>query len=217
MSLKTILGAAGCVLFLGTGVAAQLPTMSIAVGQTYAWRDTNQTPFETESLGNLGGGGSFRFGSGVFSFEPGVLVTTKGTSTTSGGEETRLKLDYIELPILGMITIGPSNKVRPFVGAGPVIGLEMRCRIEVLAENTKEEVGCDLPNSATFDRHKVDLSVAGLAGVDYALPSSRRLGLQARYTHGLRNISDSEDPDLEIRNRALSVFLTFSFPLNPDF
>jgi opacity protein-like surface antigen len=217
MSWKLRLGTAATVLLIGSAAHAQMPSLNIMVGPTYATRETNGPAFESDPIWTIGGGGGFRFGKGTFGFEPAVLIVSKGTSQTEAGVENRLKLDYIELPVLGIVTLGSGSKLHPFIGGGPVVSLEMRCRVESIDGNSKEEIGCDLPNAATFDRHKIDLGVAGLAGIEYALSSSRRIALQARYTHGLSNISDTEDSALEIRNRAWSIYLSYSLPLKPDF
>ncbi len=223
MHWTTSLGAAAASLILVVAAAttiaplhAQMPVMSISVGPTIASRETNGLAFETDPMAAMGGGGGFRFGTGMFSVQPEVLIISKGTKRPNDFSEERLLLDYIEFPLLGIVTAMRDRKVRPFLGAGPVLSLEMRCRVQFVEENSKEEVGCDLPNASTFDRSKVDYGVAGLAGIDYALSPTRRLSLQARYTHGFRNISDSDDGTLEIRNRALSFFVSYSFPLSPD-
>ncbi len=217
MSWKSPLVAIACALVLSSDVAAQLPSMTILVGPTRAARETNAPAFVTEPLWTIGGGGGFRFGTGTFAIQPEVLIVSKGTSSVDGDTETQLRLDYIEFPVIGMITLATGRKLRPFIGAGPVLELEMRCRVHFLQDNSKEEVGCDLSNAATFDRRKIDVAVAGLAGVDYALGGSRRLSLQARYTRGFTNISDAEDRTLEIRNRAFSMYVGLTFPLQPDF
>ncbi|MEO5510160.1 MAG: porin family protein [Longimicrobiales bacterium] len=217
MSLKVRLATAATALLIGSAAHAQMPSLNIMVGPTYASRETNGPAFESDPIFTIGGGGGFRFGNRTFGFEPGVLIVSKGTSQTDGDVDNRLKLDYIELPVLGIITIGSKSMLHPFIGGGPVVSLEMRCRVESIRGNSKEEIGCDLPNSATFDRHKVDLGVAGLAGVEYAISSSKRIALQARYTHGLSNISDTEDSALLIHNRAWSFYVSYSLPLKPDF
>jgi hypothetical protein len=216
-SLKNTLAAFACALLLAADASAQLPTMTVLVGPTRGERETNGPAFETDPLWSMGGGGGFRFGTGVLAIQPEVLIVSKGTKLVEANSESRLKLDYIELPVLAIITPTPQARIRPFVAAGPVLSLEMRCRVQFVSDNSKEEIGCDLSNAATFDRKKIDYSAAALAGVDYRMDGVRRISLQGRYTHGFRNISDAEDRELQIRNRAFSVYVGFTFPLQPDF
>jgi hypothetical protein len=217
MSWTARIGIAVVALVISADVNAQMPSLNIMVGPTYASRETNSPTLESDPIVTIGGGGGFRFGMGTFAVEPGVVIVSKGTKQVAGDIETRLKLDYIEIPVLGIITLAPQSRVHPFISAGPVLSLEMRCRVERVEENSKEEIGCDLPNDATFDRHKVDLSLTGAVGAELLLSGSRRLSVQARYTHGMRNISDAEDATVDVRNRAFSFYIGFMLPLKPDF
>jgi hypothetical protein len=219
MSLKLSLAAAACALLLTADAHAQGTLFNMRFGPTFGWRDTNQSAFESDGMMQVGGGGGFRFGKGALSFEPNALIVgknTKGPDVNVPGDEMRLKLQYIEFPLLGVLTLNRDAKVRPFLAAGPVIDLEMRCRVEFVDANSKDEVGCDLETTATVDRHKIDFGVAGAAGIDYRISENRRISLQARYTHGLSNISAADDPALVLRNRAVSVYLGYSFPLRTD-
>lgn len=218
MSLKLSFGAAACAVLFASAAQAQSTLFNVHLGPSYAWRTANEASSESKGMLSAGGGGGFSFGKGALSFSPSIFIvgkSTKMSDPTTGGE-TRLKLQYIEFPLLAIVTPMQSKAVRPFFGAGPVVDLEMRCRVEFVVANSKDEVGCDLQSSSTFDRHKVDLAVAGIAGVDYRLSENRRLSLDVRYTHGLRNISDSDDRALQIHNRAVSVYLGYSFPLKAD-
>lgn len=216
MKWKASIIAAAATL-VASAASAQSPVFFVKIGPTYAWRPVNQADLESDGMTAFGGGGGVRIGNGTLSFQPEILISGKGTSVDTDAGETRLKIEYIEMPLLAHLKLPARGKFRPFVVAGPVIGLEMRCRAEFVDGPSRDEVGCDLQTEATFDRNKVDILATGGAGLGYSVGGGRQLGLEARYTHGFRNISDNDDnPDFEIRNRSISVFVSYSFPLNPD-
>lgn len=218
MSLKLSLGAAACALLLSANAHAQGTLFVMRFGPTLGWRDTNQPAYESKGMVQFGGGGGFRLGKGALTFEPNAVIVGKNTKTpdTAPGTVKRLKLQYIELPLLGVLTLNRDARIRPFISAGPVLDLEMRCRVEFVDATSRDEVGCDLQTTSTIDRHKVDFGVAGAAGLDYRLSENRRFSLEARYTHGLTNISAAEDKTLSLKNRALSFYVGYSFPLRTD-
>ncbi|HEX6693948.1 MAG TPA: porin family protein [Longimicrobiales bacterium] len=215
MKWKASLFAAVATL-VASAASAQSPVFFVKIGPTYAWRSVNRPELESDGMTAFGGGGGVRIGNGRIAFQPEILVTGKGTSRDNDVGETRLRIEYIEVPMLAHLTLGRHGKFAPFLVAGPVVGLEMRCRAQFVEGNSRDEVGCDLSTDATFDRNKVDILAAGGLGLGYSVGGGRQLGLEARYTHGLRNISDNDDdPGFEIRNRSVSVFLSYSFPLDP--
>jgi hypothetical protein len=201
--------------------SANAQTMfNVRVGPTFASRYSNEASQKSKGLVAMGGGGGFRIQKGAFSFDPAIMIVIKGTESAdpvTNGKQ-RLKLQYIELPLVGTATLFTSGRLKPFIEAGPVIDLEMRCRVQFISSDKQQQddVGCDLQSLSTPDRHKFDFSVAGGGGLDYNLEQNRHVLLEVRYTHGLSNISDSDDRSLVIRNRALSVYIGYSFPINPD-
>ena len=215
MKWKASIIAAAATLY-ASAASAQSPVFFVKIGPTYAWRTVNQAEFESDGMTAFGGGGGVRIGNGRIAFQPEILITGKGTSIDTDVGETRLKVEYIEMPLLAHLTLPTRGKITSFAVAGPVVGLEMRCRAQFVEGNSRDEVGCDLSSESTFDRNKVDILATGGFGLGYSVGGGRQLGLEARYTHGFRNINDNDDnPDFEIRNRSVSVFLSYSFPLDP--
>jgi Outer membrane protein beta-barrel domain len=71
-------------------------------------------------------GGFVRLSAVGFSVQPGLYYTTKGASSADFPEATGVhdftKLDYIKIPIVIRIHVGPL-----YVGAGPAIGIKLSC------------------------------------------------------------------------------------------
>jgi opacity protein-like surface antigen len=217
MSIKLTIGAVLSALSLASAAHAQT-LFNVRLGPTFASRETNQVSFESKSGMQVGGGGGFRLGSGPLTLNPSVIIVGKMTKTgsKSSGGENRLKLQYIEFPLLAALSIAPKHRISPFIEAGPVLDMETRCRVEFVTEFTKDEVGCDINTSETIDRHKIDFGVSAGAGFDFRMADERRLSLEGRYTHGFSNISASDDPSLTLRNRAVSIYLAYYFPFKPN-
>jgi opacity protein-like surface antigen len=216
MSFKLSIGAALSALSLASAAHAQT-MFAVRFGPTFATRETNETAFESKGMMQMGGGFGFRLGNGPLTFNPSVLIVGKATKTRASADvENRLKLQYIEFPAIAALTLTRSHSFQPFIEAGPVLDMETRCRVEFVTQNSKEEVGCDIATSETIDRHKIDFGLTAGGGFDFRLGDDRKLSLEARYTHGLSNISAADDSDLVIHNRAVSVYLVYFFPFKPD-
>lgn len=218
MFWKLSIGTAVSSLVLASAAHAQSTLFNVRVGPTFASRDANQTAFESKGEMSMGGGGGFRFGSGPLTINPSVMIVGKVTSTgdrnTTG--ESRLKLQYIEFPVLAALKLSSAHRIQPFIEAGPVLSMETRCRIEFVLDRSKDEVGCDITEDETFDRHKIDFGARAGGGLDFRISEGRLLSVNAHYTHGFSNINASDNETLKIHNRAVSFYLAYYFPFKPD-
>jgi len=118
-----------------------------------------------------------------------------------------LEVRYLEVPLLLRAELAPTNKVRPYLLAGPALafkldtGLSVEANTLAVTEADREEVDRNVKST--------DVGLAVAAGVR---PTIGRIGLEveARYTHGLSNIDKSvADPGDEPSTARNRVF-TFS-------
>lgn len=133
-----------------------------------------------------------------FSLQPELLYVQKGATIDGEGTpvQTRvLKTNYLEVPILGKATFA-AGTARPFVLAGPAVGLLMSAkgRVEDEQFDAKEEL------------KTLDLSLIAGGGVAFSA-----FAAEIRYTYGVANVSTSNDPRVgSVSNRALSLLLSYT-------
>lgn len=130
-----------------------------------------------------------------FAFQPEVLYSQQGAKAKEGSFEATLKLDYVNVPLLGKIHLSTGqNPVSLLVG--PQVGFRTSAKIEGEGEemDIKDQVestdwGFVVGLSATMGKFVVD----------------------GRYTHGLTNINSLEDDDQKVKNRVFTVSVGVMF------
>jgi hypothetical protein len=174
------------------------------LGATFASIDVDPDDFERSSLSNFGGGGFLRFGMGGMSVQPEVLVLTKGTKVDDlNGDEGKVKLDYLEVPVFLRFAFGQGASAKPYVLVGPSVSFELGCDVESFGQTA------DCLQDLSFDRSKTDVGVAGGVGLEFKLGPGSAL-LEGRYTHGLTDVDKDTD---KVRNRMFGVFVGYAVPL----
>jgi hypothetical protein len=120
------------------------------------------------------------------------LYSQKGAKVDDLGIDVDLRLDYVEIPVLGRFGLRASEDAIVHIVAGPAFAFKVHDSLDV-----GDFFGFDEIDIKPYD---VGLSVGG--GVTF-----RNIVVDARYTHGLVNINDEDllDDFLEVKNRAFSV------------
>ncbi len=156
----------------------------------------------------FGGGGfiTYHFAP-QFAIQPEVLYMMKGAKDAAGN---KLKLSYIEVPLLLKFTPQTEGNLKPAIFAGPAIALMMGAKAE---------------DFDVKDMYKsMDLGVAVGAGFGYKM-ETMTITFDARYTLGMMKTIDyeeynklyepdpgeeaTEDPDLKNSNISVMVGLSF--------
>jgi hypothetical protein len=134
-----------------------------------------------------------------FSFQPEVLFSMQGAELKDEefGEEATIKLDYINVPLLANINLATGPNSFSFL-VGPQIGFRTSAKIKGGGE---EE---DLKD----DTESTDFGVVfGVAA------TMRNFVIDARYTHGLRNINSADEADdvQDVKNRVFTISIGLLF------
>lgn len=115
-------------------------------------------------------------------------------------------LDYIDLPILGVLDFPVTDVVSIRTMAGPVISFNTKAevKIELGGASESQDVG-DETRSVDF---------GGLLGAGVAIPAGAvRIHLDARYTFGFTSVDDSP-ADLDLKNGGFAILAGIGIPLN---
>ena len=127
-----------------------------------------------------------------WALQPELLYSAQGAKFTNSGVETKLKLDYINVPILFQYMFDNGFRLE----AGPQVGFLVGAKTEA------NDVSVDVKDQLKG----VDLGL-GL-GLGYIhVPSG--FGVDARYNLGLSNISEDDDNKSMNRGFQLGIFYQF--------
>lgn len=124
-------------------------------------------------------------------------------------------LDYIEIPLLLRINLPTlGGRFVPYLNGGPAFGWKIDCGIRFQQTAGAAEQDCDDLQGENFEEtlrsYEQGLAVGG--GVDIAiLGGMGAINIDARLTQGLSRINERADGSAEVRNRAFSVMLGYSF------
>lgn len=129
-----------------------------------------------------------------FGVQPEALFSMQGSRWDFGGDDSKFKFNYINVPILLRYNITEMISIH----AGPQIGLLLSAEMEDESGDT-EDIKDDMKG----------VDFGGATGVEFDLPSG--LGFGARYVIGFSNIGDADDVDeLEIKNRAFQIYVKYN-------
>lgn len=116
------------------------------------------------------------------------LFSMRGAKADGG--DAKIKLNYIDVPVLARFGATSTNGVKAFAFTGPQASFNIKAEAEFLGETA------DLEDEI----EKFDLGWTVGAGVDV-----KRITIDARYTHGLMNIA--KDDEETTKNRTFSVMV----------
>jgi len=201
--VSVVLGASLCV-FVATTAQAQI-ALGIRGGYNSSTATVKVDDVKQEGLTSRSG-----FHGGVdlaFMASPMVGVEIGGLYSQKGfGEEAtdaKLKLDYIDIPLVVAINVPTNSQITPRLFLGGVGSIEMSCKVSaagVSADCTDED----------FARKSFYFSAIGGAGIAIAAGPGTFL-IQADYQLGLTNISDEEG--VSAKGNAIQASVGYRFPV----
>ncbi len=151
----------------------------------------------------------------TFAVQPELLYVPKGAQV-SGSEGAitytgKVKLDYVEIPLLARVKVPLENAaVRPMLFAGPYVAFKTSCKVEVSGYGISGSSDCGA--GAPQDSVKsTDFGLTFGGGLELPLGGVSAF-VDARYDLGLTSLDATAQP-IDIKNRAVLVFVGFSFPL----
>jgi hypothetical protein len=135
---------------------------------------------------------------GRFAIQPEFLYARKGASLEDGARTQDVELDYLEIPVLVRWRLPAGT----YATAGPSIGVRLRAHSRTTFGGETDEI--DLQDEI----EPWDLGLSAGIGVTVW----GRVSVEARYTHGLRNIDRGGGED-GVRVTTRAVALTAGFRL----
>jgi hypothetical protein len=162
-------------------------------------------------FGFTGGGFATFTVNEYFGVQPEVLFVMKGTKGDAlvvdpDGQnivvtDGKVKLTYIQIPVLAKVTFPTDGMVKPNIFVGPAVGFNMTAKVEGIAD----EGG---PDEITLDHDienikSVSFGVVFGGGVSFMMQNKGAITVDVRYDLGLTDMLDdpSEDVDPETQDK----------------
>jgi hypothetical protein len=159
-----------------------------------------------------------------FSFQPELAYTQKGFSIREGikmgGEflgvnipvngKVDFRTNYIEIPLLAKVHLGPKDATHGYVMAGPAVGYMADANIRIRVLNIFP-INTNLNN----DFFK-PIELSGIAAAGFEVPLNEKFSAfaEARYQFGFSRILDTPVVQLDVRNRSVSGGMGIKIALN---
>ncbi|WP_207491818.1 porin family protein [Aridibaculum aurantiacum] len=161
----------------------------------------------------------------VFSAHPNFGIGTDVKYSFEGGRTDNalpnnsvgiheISLDYLRVPIKAIYFFGkPGHRLRPKLSAGPSLGFLMGGKTTYSVRN---QSGVVSPISSARSKdvwNSFDIGLQGAGGIHYRLVQSTWLVADVTYYHGLRDIVDNNNTNVQHKNRNLGLNLGVNFGL----
>jgi len=130
------------------------------------------------------------------------LIHQKGASFEP--DDTKQTLTYVEIPIIGRYFFNKEGKVRPNIFLGPSFSF---------LTGVKNKVGSNNPEKIDYnnDYNNVDVGVTTGFGCNIRIQNETYLVLDGRYTHGLSDLSKSNNNNVNNQSLAFTAGVSFGF------
>lgn len=140
----------------------------------------------------------FSFPLAPVGIESGIYYSQKGAGFTEEGIPITGKIDYIEVPVLAKISVGPPGPFSPHVLLGPYAAYNINAEFEAASGSAFSSVDRSDETS--------DLDFGGIVGVgaDFNLGITK-LNVSTRYSFGFSNINDTEFETDDESNRVFMI------------
>ncbi len=179
-------------IFVTVTTNAQKVNLGIKGGlNVYTIHNDNNADYDAKTGFHLGLLGHIHL-SRQLAFQPELLYSAQGAEFTNSGINTKVKLGYINIPL--MVQYMFNNGFR--LEAGPQVGFLVNAESET--NNISTDIGDNL--------NTVDFALG--VGIGYLHPASG-FGVDGRYNFGLSNINESGSVKSANRGFQLGVFYLF--------
>jgi hypothetical protein len=177
---------------LADSVAAQHVNLGIKVGlNVFTINNDNDVNYNSKEGLNIGLLGHIHF-TKQMALQPEIVYSGQGAKYNTGNVETKINLDYINIPVLFQYMFDNGFRLQ----AGPQLGFLVN------AKSKTGSISVDIKNNLK----KVDVGLA--MGVGY-IHTPSGFGVDARYNLGVSNINDNSIVKSYNRGFQIGVFYQF--------
>lgn len=132
--------------------------------------------------------------------ETGLYYSQKGAEISMGGLTSATRLDYLEVPVLAKISLGPPGPLSIHLLAGPYAGLNINAEQEDPGEDP-----IDISDAVNA------LDIGGTIGVGASVSALlTKVDVQARYSRGFNSVfeenGNGDDPKNSVFTVSVGIF-----------
>jgi Outer membrane protein beta-barrel domain len=179
-------------IMLALTVNAQHVNIGIKGGlNIYTINNTNNAEYNSKAGLHLGLLGHIHLAKQL-ALQPEIVYSGQGGKFNAAGVETKINLDYINIPLLLQYMFDNGFRIQ----AGPQVGFLVNAKSKTNGNST------DIKNNLKT----VDFGLG--AGLGYVHPPTG-FGVDARYNFGLSNINDNSSAKSDNRGFQVGVFYLF--------
>jgi len=128
------------------------------------------------------------------SIQPELLYTQKGMEWEDPTASAKVKLDYIEIPVLVKYSIESDGSASPFIFAGPAISFLVSAKID----------------STDFKEYMKSTDIGLVLGGGVEFESG--ISIDLRYDMGMTKVWDVEGEDYKDKNIVISLMVGYKLP-----
>lgn len=134
-----------------------------------------------------------------FSLQPEVVYSKQGSMRTFDGVQTRLRANYLNIPVMMKFYVMP----RLSLDLGPQLGLNLGTKIKM--DNGKNDTAVQIISNDFYNT--CEFSIA--AGITYQ--KKRGPAISVRYNMGVSNVFKNKALDISNRNSVLQVAFGWTY------
>lgn len=149
--------------------------------------------------------------SDVLGLQIGAGFVQKGAEETELGVKIEIGVDYIEIPVLLMLSPPTTGNVGFNFFFGPAVSFKTGCSLSASEGGVDVSIDCDDPEFEA-DLKSVDFGAMLGAGLDIGVTDNISVVVEGFYNLGLTKIDDSGFDD-DVKNRVFSLLAGLSFKL----
>lgn len=202
---------AGMTLAPSAGAQRPAPRLGVLGGINFANLGGKDAEDFKSITGLVGGGFAELAISEHIALRPEALYSMKGAKQEQAGTDFKVKVNYIEIPVLLQFRVPPRTDaewaVSPRFYFGPALAFKASCKGTIEDAGVEVEVDCDELDD------EVSVKSTDFGAIAGAALAFGPLELGARYNYGLSKIIDDVAGEDDVMNRVLSVYAAFSFRL----
>jgi hypothetical protein len=158
---------------------------------------------------------------GIVGFETGVYYMPKGVEFDEDGATGKVKLNYVEVPLLLRLAFPLSQSaIRPVLTIGGAVAFKSSCDVEAEANGVSIEIDCDeffelLDDNGGIEVETQSVDYGLVAGLAVDIPVGERMILapSVRYMRGLRDVFEIDGSSVDIKNAGFQVGVALRFGL----
>ena len=153
---------------------------------------------------------------GALSLQPEAHYSQQGVTYESNLSSTAptasFKIDYVEVPVLLRIDIGPkASSIHPILFGGASGAFRISCNVTATSASTSLTRACSENTTSTSADPIKKYDASAIAGAGFAVNAmGRAYALTLRYTQGLSSIS-TDNGGSSPKNATLSILLGLGF------